>query len=249
MSDEPKYQPSEALIAEVLKYAQEPANIKNEICGLIVIEKGRDHFKACKNIAEEPHLHFIMDPDDYAKIYDMRGIEVVAVTHSHPQSNTAPSISDLTACENSGLPWLIVNPLTSEHTFFYPTGYVAPLIGRPFCYGVHDCYSLVQDYYLTVHGIVLNDYIREENWWTKNQDMYLDSFEKEGFFEIDREDLRVGDALLMMLGSTTVNHAAVMVEDNIILHHPMNRLSGKEVYGGYWHKITAKYLRHKDLAQ
>ena len=39
-----------------------------------------------------------------------------------------------------------------------------------------------------------------------------------------------------------------MVDDNIILHHCHGRLSSRDVYGGYWRKVTTHVLRHRDLS-
>ena len=38
----------------------------SEVCGLVVIIKGREKYIKCKNIAVNPLDHFIINPIDYA---------------------------------------------------------------------------------------------------------------------------------------------------------------------------------------
>ena len=59
------------------------------------------------------------------------------------------------------------------------------------------------------------------------------------------EELQYGDAILMQLGAKLPNHAAVYIGDQLILHHIQDRLSSRDVYGGYYVKSTAMVLRHE----
>lgn len=80
--------------------------------------------------------------------------------------------------------------------------------------------------------------------------LYLDNFGSAGFGVAnltDRTDLKVGDVLLMQVASPVPNHAAVYLGDGLILHHLQGRLSSRDVYGGYWQKVTTHALRHPDL--
>jgi cell wall-associated NlpC family hydrolase len=51
----------------------------------------------------------------------------------------------------------------------------------------------------------------------------------------------------MKCNSAVPNHAAIYLGNNTILHHLVDRLSSKDVYGGYWLKATVCVLRHKEL--
>jgi cell wall-associated NlpC family hydrolase len=51
----------------------------------------------------------------------------------------------------------------------------------------------------------------------------------------------------MQVASPVPNHASVYLGDGLILHHLQGRLSSRDVYGGYWQKVSTHALRHPDL--
>ena len=95
----------------IMEIAKEHA--PREMCGLLVIIKGEEYFKLCKNIKEGTD-GFILDPEDFAEAEDSG--DIIAVVHSHPNRDTSPSDADLAGIETSGLKWIIVNPFTNEVT-------------------------------------------------------------------------------------------------------------------------------------
>ena len=232
---------TDTLKQQILDHAK--ADAPHEACGLVAVIKGRRRYFPCRNIAETPDEHFILDPADYAEVED-KG-EIVAVIHSHPTTNHNPSQADRVACEKSGLPWYIINPNTEQWGYCEPVGFELPYVGREFSFGVVDCYSLCRDWYGKELGLELSDYDRRDKFWLRGENLYLDNFASEGFREIPVEDLQYGDAILMQLESPLPNHAAVYLGDQQILHHIQGRLSSRDIYGGYYWKSTAKALRHE----
>ena len=233
---------TESLKQQILEHATHDSPI--ECCGLIAVVKGRRRYFWCQNIADTPDEHFVLDGWD--EVED-KG-EIVAIVHSHPKTNPAPSVADRVACEKSGLPWFIVNPNTREWGYCEPEGFELPYVGREFVHGVVDCYALCRDWYQREWGLELKDYPRRDNWWHQGQNLYLENFQKEGFHKIPIEELQRGDALLMNLQSPVPNHAAIYLGDQQILHHVQGRLSSRDVYfadGGYYGKSTACALRHE----
>jgi proteasome lid subunit RPN8/RPN11 len=215
-----------------------------ECCGLIVAINRRHIYLPCKNLAAA-NEHFIIDPLDYAAAED-KG-QIIAIVHSHPSTNPAPSQTDLIGIERSGLPWLIVNPHTGAHTITMPSGYIAPLIGREFHHGVLDCLSLIRDYYKQTLNIDIPDYVRQDQWWLKGENLYRDKFTECGFFDVPLETLQQHDILIMRMASPVENHGAVYVGNNQILQHVSGRLSSRDVFGGYWRKATTLLIRHGSL--
>lgn len=218
----------------------------NESCGLIAVVDGVERYFPCRNLALNATDQFILDPTDYAKVED-KG-EVTGVVHSHPNLPPDPSPADLTACEASGLPWHIVNPATGLWTKCAPTGYRAPLVGRPWAWGVHDCWALCRDWYATERGITLPDWPRplDPNEFARKP-LFETYWREAGFRELTPdEDLEPGDALLMSIGAAdgALNHVGVYVGDQTVLHHLFGRLSSRDLYGEWLLKCTGRRLRY-----
>lgn len=220
------------------------AEAPREACGLVVVVKGREKYWRCRNLAQSPNDYFVLCPDDYAAAEDAG--EVVAVVHSHPRSSEQPSEADRLSCTKSGLRWYIVNPGTLAWAEIAPSDYKAPLIGRQWVWGVSDCWTLVRDWYAETWGLDLPDWQRPIDMWEFNErPMFEGLWADAGFVEVPLQKMQVGDALLMSLdGSPGLNHVAVYVGDQLILHHIRGRLSSRDVFGGYYQKQTGRVLRH-----
>ena len=214
-----------------------------ESCGLVCIINGKQKYFPCRNIGVGTD-NFVLDPEDYDKA-DTAG-EIVAVIHSHPNMSAKPSQADLVACEASGLPWFIVGYPSLVWEYLEPKGYIAPLVGREWTHGILDCYSIIRDWYKQERNIELPEFDRHDEWWKAGQNLYLDNILKVGFNPIEQKDLQEGDVILMTIGSSVPNHGALYLGNGVILHHIQNRLSTREVFGGYWLKNTTGYYRYEN---
>ncbi|MBU3627141.1 C40 family peptidase [Polynucleobacter sp. JS-Safj-400b-B2] len=232
---------SKRTIAAICAHAQK--EYPKEACGLVVIKNGKQSYFACKNIADNVLDHFIIDPQDYTLAEDCG--EIVRIVHSHPNISPMPSEGDKVSCELSSIPWVIVNWPTGAIYEFEPTGYVAPLIGREFFHGVLDCYCLIRDYYKEKLSIELLDFDREAQWWLKNQNLYVQNFEKAGFIEVPIAQMKEHDIVLMQVGSPVINHGAIYLGSNQILQHCAGRLSSRDVFGGGWQRAARIVVRHQ----
>lgn len=215
-----------------------------ECCGVIIVQKGKERYRPCRNLSSGAD-QFQIDPRDYADAEEAG--DIVKIVHSHVNCAPQPSQADRVSCEQTGLPWVIVNWPTGEIVEFEPTAYKAPLIGRVFSHGVLDCYTIIRDYYQEVLGLTLPNFDRRDNWWLGDEDLYRQNFQVAGFRQIEASAIKVHDVILMQLCAPKTNHGAIYLGDGIILHHPMNRLSGRDVFGGFWAKIATVYLHHEAL--
>lgn len=214
-----------------------------ESCGLVVVVKGRERYWKCRNIATEED-HFILDPKDYAAADDAG--EIIAVIHSHPETHPEASMADLTAMEATGLPWWIYGVAVGRWRRYTPSGYKPPLVGREWCYGTLDCYSLARDWYKEEMQLELSDYERKGEWWNKGLNTFVENFTNEDFYAVNAEsEPQWGDALLMQLQAPVPSHVAVYLGEDIILHHMRDRLSSRDVLSGYYRKNTTHILRHR----
>ncbi|MBJ2345587.1 MULTISPECIES: C40 family peptidase [Pseudomonas] len=233
-----------------------------EACGLLVRVSRKEIYIPCRNIASTPNEHFRLAPEDYAAAED-RG-EILAVVHSHPDYPATPSEADRVSCEASGLLWHILEVRKDDDDVvragnlvsFAPVGYQAPLIGRKFVHGVHDCLSIILDFYRREMGIDLGSYEREDGWWDKGGNLYLENLPAAGFEKVPAP--QHGDIVLMQIRSPVPNHAGIYLADGVlrsepehypapgsILHHLYNRDSKRDVYGGYWSEVTVSYWRYQ----
>ena len=214
-----------------------------EAVGLLLNIRGRHKYYPCQNLAITNHQEFILNPEDYVKA-DSLG-EITAVVHSHPTTPPTPSQADRISCEHSKLPWHIVNPKTGEWGECIPEGYVPELLGRPWVWGVTDCWSLVVDWYAQEKGIELKDYSRN---MTPQEFLENPLFEdyawRTGFRELrNDEKLENGDVLLMSIMHPTLNHVALFFDGDVI-HHLTDRLSCREPYSEWLLKCTGKRYRY-----
>ena len=215
----------------------------DESCGLLLNIRGKERYHPCRNLSAQSDEYFILDPEDYIKGSNLG--EVTAIIHSHPDTPPVASQADKMSCEQTKLPWHIVNPKTETWGYYEPCGYKAPLLGRPWVWAVTDCWSLVVDWYKQEKGINLRDWERP---------LTPEEFEKDPMFERcawrtgfrqlkPEEKLINGDLLFMSIGSRGLNHVGIFI-DGDVLHHSADRLSCREPYNPWLLKCTGGRYRY-----
>jgi len=216
-----------------------------ECCGVIIFADDDEWYFPCRNLSRTPDDQFILNPKDYAEA-ESRGV-VTRIVHSHPDASTQPSNLDRAMCDDSGVPWIIVSVPEGDLKEIYPRGEL-PLIERPFVLGFWDCWGLVMSFFRQNYNIELTDYRVNYPWWEDgySEDLYRDNWFDCGFREFTDKP-RPGDLVIMQIQSKKWNHAGVLLEGNMLLHHLYGRPSNRTPYGGYWRERTMKIVRYHTL--
>lgn len=229
----------------ILNHAQDLAPI--ECCGLLVELDGTSdvYYVPCRNVFPNGQDRFQIDPAEWAAVEDEPRARIVGVLHSHPNASANPSMADRVGCERSGLPWVVVGLPSGVMKEVLPTGWQAPYTGREFSHGVLDCYTLIQDWYIREPdlAIELPDFDREDDWWTRGDDLYMKHLAEAGFYLVQGA-LQRHDVVLMRIRAQQANHGAIYQGNGVLLHHLVGRLSCTDVYGGFWERNTVGVARH-----
>ena len=220
-----------------------------ESVGLLVNIKGKERYFPCNNLSMTAHQCFILDPVDYVKASNQG--DIVAVVHSHPVTPPVASQADKISCEQSKLPWHIVNPKTEQWGYYEPSGYKAPLLGRQWVWGVADCLSLVTDWYSQEKGIYLKEATRpltpeifEKDLKSKEDGDFNNYLLTIGFRLLTpNEKLENGDVLAMSIVGKGLDHVGIFI-DGDVLHHLGDRLSCREPYSEWLLKCTGGRYRY-----
>lgn len=210
---------------------------EEEACGF-VLENGA--VVCTPNQASNPKEQFEISPQDYLK-YEKEGIK--GVWHTHLELDGFSPLDQQVLATDS-LPWAVYCLKTDKFHQCDPTG-IAPLIGRPFCFGVYDCYSLVSDK-LTELGVVLPKWPRNSygEWNTPTFSPFDEQALNFGR-AVNEPPYQEGDILLMNLGDHPghTDHVGVFVDHQRFLHHPAERESRIDRFGSWWQRKTRLVLR------
>ncbi|TDS97748.1 proteasome lid subunit RPN8/RPN11 [Rahnella sp. BIGb0236] len=222
------------------------AEYPNEACGLIVETGTGQRFIPSRNIADKPADTFTLSPDDYLAATELG--DVIMVIHSHPDVvQLVPSEMDRIQCDHSGVEWGIMSWPDGDFCTLSPRG-DRELAGRRWVLGHADCWSLIMDYYRTEHGIIVNNYSVDREWWVNGEEnLYDDNWQAEGFVEVDASGMRPGDMIMMRVQAPVTNHAAIYLGENIMVHHLFGNLSARVPYGKYYRDRTVRVVRRKEL--
>jgi proteasome lid subunit RPN8/RPN11 len=243
------------VIAAAKKHARE--QYPKESCGLVVAGS----YVPCDNLADDPFQDFLISPKVFAAYSTLTGVQ--AVIHSHPNGPLFPSRSDMVGQLRSAVPWAII--ALNEDQIGDPVMWgdslpIAPIVGREFMHGVHDCYSALRDTFrlgrekLKEQGVTdvwpldpvtLPEVPRDDAWWEQpDQDLYSAGIRDNGFRVIDRSEARPGDGFLIKLRSHKFNHAGLLISNDKILHHLPGLLSRREP-SGIWGRQAELWVRYE----
>jgi len=236
------WQPTPDILDAALAHAERDKPM--ESCGLVI--EGR--YVEVENQATERD-NFAMNREQFLAACKSGRLE--AVVHSHVYAPPIASEGDRTMCEMTAVPWLIVSWPTRAHTVIEPMGYVAPLIGRTWCFGALDCWGLARDGFKAFTGKDIPDFPREWEWWKTDRNLIVENVEAAGFVNLGPNvEPRHCDMIVMQIRAKVPNHVALYIEpEGLILHHLQGHNSVRETYGGFFQMATSFIARHKDFLE
>jgi proteasome lid subunit RPN8/RPN11 len=217
-----------------------------ECVGLVSFRGNRPTAIRMDNISNFPESNFMVDMKKFLELKRLG--EIVAIYHSHAKTGHEFSDMDKIYAENLDLPLWVYSCATKRFNVYAPTGYEYPLEGRPFAFGIMDCYVLVKDYYKRV--LKIDIFSGEDVNRTSTDDVVLNNIVELNFGRSDFErvkDLKKHDVIAIKGDYKNISHFGIYVGDNMMLHHPIKMLSCKTMYGGAWRKGTAFWARHKSF--
>jgi proteasome lid subunit RPN8/RPN11 len=196
----------------------------HEAIGLVL--KG-NRYRPIRNIADNPEVNGLV-PLAEVSPYIISG-DLVAVAHSHPDGPNCPSEPDMRSQVAMAVPFIITS--TDGQGCLDPIAWgdqleTPPLLGRGFVHGITDCYALIRDHRWLEFGERLPEFPRNWDWWLNGQSLYMDGFAKAGYHLLDpMDEPTIGDIFLAQVRSPVPNHAGVLVEPGVIMHHASARLA------------------------
>ncbi len=236
------YQPFPDAVDDITSDAQE--RYPEESCGFVVDGK----YVPKKNKADNPTKGFVIDGRTYVAA-KKKGLQ--AVVHSHTRKQLKhPSEADMQQQIAMNVPWGVLWS-DGDGDILGPAWWgdqleTQPFVGRPFIYGIYDCFSLVRDWYRVQHNIIFRDFARKADWWLLGENMYVDHFKECGFFQVSEQDLRPGDAFMSRFArGDTTQHAGIYLGGNQVLHHLISKSSRRDTLSS-WAKYVTHWVRHKE---
>jgi proteasome lid subunit RPN8/RPN11 len=218
-----------------------------EACGLVVNYRGKLVYYKCTNISSNSTDEFIIDPIDFVKAESMG--DITYICHSHVNVSEKPSKVDIISCNRGKTTWLIYSTISKNIFTLEPENKIPSLFGREYVYNVQDCWTLVRDIYKLELNIEIPRMVIDSNfnWYLDSSKNYFAQYASEaGFYRVVDKSIKKYDVLLFMTDKAVVpNHAAVYYDNNIIAHHAYNRLSSKDIFGGYWLKSVQDTYRYR----
>jgi proteasome lid subunit RPN8/RPN11 len=177
-----------------------------------IVEGGQ--YVRLDNISRTPDADVFLSDADLLRVADAD-----VFFHSHPDGLGSPSQTDMVYQIQLGIPFVVMVWPVPDTFCWGDMLKPAPLVGRGFRHGVHDCCSLIRDFFRE-QGIEFHDGPRDWEWWTKGQDLYTENFERAGFVRIDPATAtQRGDLVLMNFNNKVPMHGAVVLDQHLLLHH------------------------------
>lgn len=219
---------------QIVNLANENPN--EEICGFIYYTLKGVFIYPCVNVADDKSKHFIIAPEQFVECQKLG--KICGIYHSHLEFDEF-SNEDIETSEEFLIPFYLYNVKTGFWGEYMPMDYKVPLIGRPFIWGLFDCYSLVKDFYRQELKIKLPDFESDGSFMTGKNNRINDNYPSMGFYKNhDRLNFKKHDVIVFLPRFVGGGHLGIYMGGNNFLHHPLSGLSVTEPIGPWFRKIN-----------
>jgi proteasome lid subunit RPN8/RPN11 len=221
----------------------------NELAAIIC----NDELQIFDNCANDPQNYFWIREEDIADKWIDRSIQ--AVVHSHPNGLYCPSSLDMKRQIKTAVPWGLAVIENDEDGSIYCNDMfwfgdqlpIAPLVGRTFRHGVHDCYSIVRDHFRLLGPNYPDELPRDDLWWEDGKNIIEEHIDRLGGKEIDIDDISYGDIITISMGRRVLDHCGVYIGDGEMVHHvagTISRISKADAYISMIKSGRGKLIRY-----
>ncbi|NVO13911.1 MAG: C40 family peptidase [Rhodoplanes sp.] len=189
------------------------------------------------NLSETPERNYTLAADAWSD-------DIEAVIHSHPGGTCSPSRADMQSQASADIPYGITVTDGADATpivWFGDSVLDEPLVGRPFLENVTDCFELGRAYFWQAQRIWIPPFPRDPTWWEDGGDLITENLRRAGFAPVEAPT--PGDVLLIGPAGR-LNHIAILLDGNLMLHHRAGQLSRREPWSGAWRRLTRSIVRH-----
>jgi proteasome lid subunit RPN8/RPN11 len=195
-----------------------------------------DGWRELPNVSPAPALGFAFAEADRLAFLTKPPLVVL---HSHPNGSRAPSDRDTEGQLSWSFPWGIVaidaEPVTGQvYAAHYPECWgaglpIPPLQGRPYLWGIRDCFTLCQDFY-ALNGVILPSIPRArtptiypKGHW--GHDQFLNEPARLNIKPVKRHQRQPGDITRWQFKADRFNHCAIYLGEGRFLHQPVDQAS------------------------
>lgn len=224
-----------------------------EVCGLIFTDLPgkRTLARRCANVAADPGTDWAIATAEWEAAENEAGCAPALTYHSHPFTGAEFTPADMAWAEAIGTPALLYAVGPDAFALYEPCGYELPYEGRPFAWGVLDCWALARDWYRREMGLALASPPRAPGFWREG-DIFVRELTAGGFTPVPVGSWRRGDLLLFAINNGgnnpdgVANHCAVIVSEecDLILNHVEKRKSAVQPFNSArspWFPLLYRY--------
>ncbi len=213
-----------------------------EACGVLVAIKGKKEWIPCDNVAEAEDT-FVIDSKQY--IAASRKGDIVGIVHSHPDSSSEASETDIKYCNAMGIPYYIFSYPDMDLNVIKPERSEKSLYGRDYEFGVNDCFEAMRDYLATERIDIPSRAAFEDDWWHKNLDYFTDEIIKNYGYSPVKGNMKPNDVIIFKINASVGNHCGVYLGEDVFFHHAENRISCRENLYPFWKQHISGVYRHE----